>query len=124
MFNLIFTIKNLYDGRVEAYIPLNIPVKLNSGENTFDITNTKDMEDGIYVAGSYNVIELVNTYKNGNTGINISGYNNYDSHEMWPAHNLIKKCTSMHNADNGLEDTNGFLELTENAPKGVGASFN
>ena len=94
----------------------------------FDVTNTADMKYGIYVAGSYNVIELVNTYKNGNTGINISGYNNYDSREMWPAHNLIKNCTSMHNADNGLEDANGFAAKracgVENIFDGCIAAFN
>ena len=32
--------KNVYEGRVEADKPLNIPVKLKSGENLYDITMT------------------------------------------------------------------------------------
>ena len=94
----------------------------------FDVTNTADMKYGVFVSGSYNIVELVNTYKNGNTGINISCNNNYDSREMWPAHNLIKNCTSTYNADNGLEDANGFAAKKtcgiENVFDGCIAGFN
>ena len=94
----------------------------------FDVTKTADMKYGVFVSGSNNIIELVNTYENGNTGINISGYSTYDSREMWPAHNLIKNCTSMYNADNGLEDANGFAAKRtcgiENVFDGCIAAFN
>lgn len=39
-----------------------------------DVTNSANGKDGIHVAGSYNVLDSVNTYNNGNTGIQISRF--------------------------------------------------
>ena len=74
----------------------------------FDVTRSADAQKGIQVSGSHNVLELVNTYKNGNTGLQISRYKGTDEFEDWPSYNLILNCTSYLNADRGYEDADGF----------------
>ncbi len=73
----------------------------------FDVTNTKDLEKGFQISGHYNHVENIQTYRNGNTGLQISGLGS-DTIENWPSHNLIKNCTSFENADAGFEDADGF----------------
>ncbi len=73
----------------------------------FDVTNSKDAQKGIQVSGKYNVLDQVNSYKNGNTGIQVSGSGN-DTYDYWPQGNLILNCTSFLNADHGYEDADGF----------------
>ena len=73
----------------------------------FDVTNSKDAQKGIQVSGKYNVLDQVNAYKNGNTGIQVSGSGN-DTYDYWPQGNLILNCTSFLNADHGYEDADGF----------------
>lgn len=74
----------------------------------FDVTNTANAQKGIQVSGSYNTLEDLMTYKNGNTGLQISRYLSTDQWEDWPSHNLILNCTSYLNADAGYEDADGF----------------
>ena len=75
----------------------------------FDVTRSGDLEGGIRVCGNNNILELVNAYKNGDTGIWICTYSEkYDSREEWPSNNYILNCTSMMNADSGHEDADGF----------------
>ncbi len=76
--------------------------------NGFDVTNSQDAEKGIVVAGNNNTLEDIRTYKNGNTGIQISRYKGTDNFDEWPANNLILNCTSYLNADRGYEDADGF----------------
>ena len=73
----------------------------------FDVTHSKDGQKGIQVSGSYNVLEDIRTYWNGNTGLQIARYSN-DSRADWPAYNTILNCTSYLNADSGYEDADGF----------------
>ncbi len=73
----------------------------------FDVTNSAPMQKGMQISGHYNVVEEVHAYRNGNTGIQISGSSS-DPFEAWPAQNLIKNCTSFENADPGFEDADGF----------------
>lgn len=74
----------------------------------FDVTNSSNGQKGIQVSGSYNVLDRLMAYKNGNTGIQISRYKSTDSWEDWPSNNLILNCTSYLNADAGYEDADGF----------------
>ncbi len=74
----------------------------------FDVTRSSDGQKGIQVSGNNNVLDLINTYHNGNTGIQISRYLSTDEYDMWPANNLILNCTSYGNADAGYEDADGF----------------
>lgn len=74
----------------------------------FDITNSKDMSPGLKVSGNNNKVELVKLLHNGNTGLSIARYQEYDTFDMWPSNNLILNCTSMYNTDRGHEDADGF----------------
>ncbi len=75
----------------------------------FDVTNTLDSYKGFQVSGNNNVLENIHTYRNGNTGIQISRYHSADLYkDQWPANNLILNCTSYGNADKGYEDADGF----------------
>ena len=74
----------------------------------FDVTNTADMQKGVQLSGDYCVLDQVNTYYNGNTGIQISRYLSSDKFEDWPSNNLVLNCTSYANADRGYEDADGF----------------
>ena len=85
----------------------------------FDVTNTKDGEKGIQVSGSHNRLEDLETYRNGNTGIQISRYKSTDTTAEWPADNLILRCTSSLNADRGYEDADGFAAKLTCGPGNV-----
>ncbi len=74
----------------------------------FDVTNSAAGQKGIQVSGSNNTLDGIRTYKNGNTGVQISRYKSTDLKEDWPANNLILNCTSYLNADPGYEDADGF----------------
>ena len=73
----------------------------------FDVTASKNGEKGILVSGKHNIVELVNTYKNGNTGLEIARDGNV-GRDLWPSDNLILNCTSYLNYDAGFEDADGF----------------
>ncbi|OOM75378.1 pectate disaccharide-lyase precursor [Clostridium puniceum] len=72
-----------------------------------DVINTKDKTHGITVAGNNNVVERVKTYKNGDTGLQISGDLN-DIKENWPKNNLILNCDSYDNMDAAMNNADGF----------------
>ncbi|MBR2282712.1 MAG: hypothetical protein IJ863_08830, partial [Spirochaetales bacterium] len=74
----------------------------------FDVTNSQDGQKGLQISGSFNVVEQVNAYRNGNTGIQISRYKSSDLRSEWPHDNLVLNCTSFFNADKGYEDADGF----------------
>ena len=75
----------------------------------FDVTNTIDGSKGFQISGNNNIVDQVNTYYNGNTGIQISRYHVADATmDSWPANNLVLNCTSYGNADSGYEDADGF----------------
>lgn len=85
-----------------------------------DITNSGDGTDGLKICGSYNVIDSVNAYKNGNTGIQISRLGGTDTNiTEWPSYNTIKNCTSYLNADAGYEDADGFAAKLTVGPGNV-----
>ena len=74
----------------------------------FDVTNSAPGQKGFQVSGSYNVLDQINAYHNGNSGIQISRMYGSDLLPYWPAHNLILNCTSYGNCDPGYEDADGF----------------
>ncbi|MGN1187832.1 MAG: right-handed parallel beta-helix repeat-containing protein, partial [Lachnospiraceae bacterium] len=76
--------------------------------NGFDCTHSQNAQKGIQISGSHNVLDNVNAYHNGNTGIQISRLYSSDTREQWPSYNLILNCTSYGNADAGYEDADGF----------------
>lgn len=86
----------------------------------FDVTNGADKQSGMMVSGSNCVVDNVNAYNNGGTGIAIRSLNNTsDPKSEWPANNLILNCTSYNNADNGYEDADGFSAKFTIAPGNV-----
>lgn len=74
----------------------------------FDVTKSSNAQKGVQISGSYNVVDRVDAYYNGNTGIQISRYLSSDGFDKWPSNNLILNCTSYGNADRGYEDADGF----------------
>lgn len=72
-----------------------------------DVTNTKDKNHGITISGNNNVIERVKTYKNGDSGLQISGDIN-ELKENWPKNNLILNCDSYDNMDSAMNNADGF----------------
>lgn len=74
----------------------------------FDVTNAGDSYKGMTVNGAYNIIEDINAYNNGNTGIELARMKGTDTKAWWPHDNLIKNCTSHDNSDYGFEDADGF----------------
>ncbi len=75
----------------------------------FDVTRSKATEKGFQISGSYNVLDQIHTYRNGNSGVQISRLSGADTAmDQWPSYNLILNCTSYLNADPGEEDADGF----------------
>ncbi|MBQ4537164.1 MAG: fibronectin type III domain-containing protein [Lachnospiraceae bacterium] len=74
----------------------------------FDVTNSSAGQKGIQVSGDNNILDRLYTYRNGNTGIQISRFKGTDTYEDWPSNNLVLNCTSYLNADPGYEDADGF----------------
>lgn len=68
-------------------------------------------DNGMYIAGSYNVIENCEFYNNRDTGLQLGrSYSDYTNITQWPSYNLIKNCTSYNNYDNETygENADGF----------------
>lgn len=76
--------------------------------NGIDVTNTLDANAGLRVAGSYNVLENIKTYKNGDTGFQISSVSTDDPKESWPKYNTIINCDSYDNMDAAMNNADGF----------------
>lgn len=72
-----------------------------------DICNTDGNIKGMQIAGHHNIIESVNAYNNGDTGIQISG-SSAEPFEKWPSYNLILNCTSYNNCDPAHNNADGF----------------
>ncbi|MDE6075971.1 MAG: right-handed parallel beta-helix repeat-containing protein, partial [Clostridia bacterium] len=77
-------------------------------------------DNGMYIGGSYNIIENSEFYDNRDTGLQLgrsyspdlanNQYLEYDNINYWPSYNLIKNCTSYNNYDNETygENADGF----------------
>lgn len=66
--------------------------------DNIEITGAGD--NGMYVAGSHNIVENCQFYKNSDTGLQLGrGFSSQNSINQWPNNNLIKNCTSFYNYD-------------------------
>ena len=75
----------------------------------FDITKSGDGTPGMYVSGSYCIVERIEAYTNGDCGIYIrSEGNSADPKSLWPKYNHILNCTAYDNADATGENADGF----------------
>ena len=72
-----------------------------------DICNTDGNVKGLQVAGNRNIIRRVNTYSNGDTGLQISGTST-EPYAKWPKNNLIESCVSYNNCDPAQNNADGF----------------
>jgi hypothetical protein len=77
-------------------------------------------DNGIYVGGNNNVIELCVTHHNRDTGLQLGRHSSSAPVGEWPADNLILNCTSYDNydPDNG-EDADGFAAKLTTGPGNV-----
>ncbi|GAE35960.1 bacterial Ig-like domain-containing protein [Halalkalibacter akibai] len=66
--------------------------------------NTK----GYTVGGSFNIIENVRVYENGDTGLQISRTDASEPREEWPAHNLVLNSVAFDNRDPSENNADGF----------------
>ncbi|MBR0031694.1 MAG: pectate lyase [Treponema sp.] len=73
----------------------------------FDITGTPDNVKALQVAGNYNIVKMVDTYLNGDTGLQIAGRSS-EPFEKWPHDNIIYGCESFGNADPAENNADGF----------------
>lgn len=67
-------------------------------------------DNGIYVTGKNNIVEMVVLNGNRDTGLQISRKSSDQANMAdWPANNLIKNCTSFNNCDDAtMENADGF----------------
>lgn len=68
-------------------------------------------DNGLYIGGSYNIVEDCEFYDNRDSGLQLGRSNGELSKvEEWPSYNLIKNCTSHNNYDNETygENADGF----------------
>ena len=82
-----------------------------------DITRAK--AHGFKISGNYNLVEQVNTYANGDTGLQVSAAFPEDKTEQWPSHNLILNCTSYDNRDPAENNADGFAAKLTCGPGNV-----
>lgn len=68
-------------------------------------------DNGMYIGGSYNIVEDCEFYDNRDTGLQIGRKSSDDVRVYdWPSYNLVKNCTSHNNYDNETygENADGF----------------
>ncbi len=87
--------------------------------NGFDVTNSVNGKPGFHLTGSNCIIDSVNAYHNGNSGIQLSRAKGSDLPSEWPSNNLVLNCTSYGNADAGMEDADGFAAKLTCGPGNV-----
>jgi hypothetical protein len=68
-------------------------------------------DNGMYIGGSYNIVQNSNFYNNRDTGLQLGrSFSDYNDISKWPSYNLIKNCSSFNNYDNETygENADGF----------------
>jgi pectate disaccharide-lyase len=79
-------------------------------------------DNGIYVAGSHNIVESCVTHKNRDTGLQIGRWKAEAPKEEWPSDNLILNCESFDNYDSppgSGENADGFACKLTSGPGNV-----
>lgn len=104
--------KVVFDFSQQAFDSNNRGIQLNGDYWHFygvEITGAGD--NGMYVGGSYNIIENCQFYKNSDTGLQLGrASGSFTNIADWPSYNLIKNCTSFYNYDEETlgENADGF----------------
>lgn len=74
-----------------------------------DFTRSAGNEKGYTLGGSYNTIENIRTFENGDTGLQISRTDASEKDKSkWPSHNLILNSVSFDNRDPSENNADGF----------------
>lgn len=73
----------------------------------FEICHSQDNAKPLLIQGNHNIVEQLKVYKNGTTGVQISGSASEDS-SMWPSYNLVQSVESYDNMDANANDADGF----------------
>ena len=77
--------------------------------HVYGITICNAGDNGMILAGDYNIIEMCVFDGNKDTGLQLSRNNgSYNKVEQWPSYNYILNCTSRNNSDPDGEDADGF----------------
>lgn len=76
--------------------------------NGIDFTQSAGNTKGYTVGGSFNIIENIQTYANGDTGLQISRTDNSNHIADWPSYNLILNSVSFDNRDPSDNNADGF----------------
>jgi len=77
--------------------------------HVYGITICNAGDNGMLLAGNYNIIEMCIFDGNKDTGLQLSRNNgSYNKVEQWPSYNYILNCTSRNNSDPDGEDADGF----------------
>ena len=79
-------------------------------------------DNGIYIAGSHNVIERCVTHGNRDTGLQIGRASSSTPDSQWPSHNLVLNCESYDNYDGppgSGENADGFAAKLTSGPGNV-----
>lgn len=76
--------------------------------HVYGLTVSHAGDNGIYVAGSNNVIERTVTSYNRDTGLQLGRISSSTPSSSWPSNNLVVSSESHDNADSDGEDADGF----------------
>ena len=77
-------------------------------------------DNGIYISGNGNIIELCNIHNNRDAGLQLGRYSSSAARSEWPGNNLILNCDSHDNADpDNYEDADGFACKLTTGPGNV-----
>jgi Cobalamin biosynthesis protein CobT (nicotinate-mononucleotide:5, 6-dimethylbenzimidazole phosphoribosyltransferase) len=119
-------IKKYNDGRRDAYkqivadtdakVVLDFDSKTEGIElsgnywhiQNIEVTNSAGNTKGFTIGGSHNIIEGLQIYQNGDTGLQISRIDPNEPREEWPSYNKIINVTSFDNKDPSNNNADGF----------------
>lgn len=117
-YNKYITIKSetnkntVLDFSCETFLDTNRAVSINGNYiywKGIDVTGAGD--NGLYIGGSYNIVEDSKFYNNRDSGLQLGrASGDLSLMERWPAFNYIRNCTSFNNYDNETygENADGF----------------
>jgi len=83
-----------------------------------EVTGAQGRQKAFAISGHHNVVERLHTHHNGNTGLQITGYDT-EPRSMWPSDNLVLSSESHHNMDPQRNDADGFAAKLTVGPGNV-----
>lgn len=106
------TEKTIFDFSAMKFDSGNRGIQINGDYWYFyGIDMTKAGDNGLYIAGNHNYIEMCEFYENRDSGLQLGRGSSYDTTvSSWPSYNIVKNCTSYNNYDDETygENADGF----------------